>query len=130
MFVGYVVQRYNQTQADLVDQLFNSSEKRRARAPLLLARVGKEDRPEEVIPHVSQETLAEMIHTARSRVNFFMNKFTKLGFIDYNDRLRVHGCPARLGHSSSPLDAINLLHPKLNSVTDGKPFRRSPLSSL
>ena len=90
LFVAYLVQRHNHTQADLVDQLFNSSEKRLARALLLLASFGKKDRPEEVIPDVSQETLAEMIGTTRSRVNFFMNKFRKLGFIDYNDRLRVH----------------------------------------
>ncbi len=90
LFVAYVVQRHNHTQADLVDQLFNSSEKRLARALLLLASFGKKDKPEEVIPDVSQETLAEMIGTTRSRVNFFMNKFRKLGFIDYNDRLRVH----------------------------------------
>lgn len=90
LFVAYVVQRHNHTQADLVDQLFNSSEKRLARALLLLASFGRKDRPEEVIPDVSQETLAEMIGTTRSRVNFFMNKFRKLGFIDYNDRLRVH----------------------------------------
>jgi CRP/FNR family transcriptional regulator, cyclic AMP receptor protein len=90
LFVAYLVHRHNHTQADLVDQLFNSSEKRLARALLLLASFGKKDRPEEVIPDVSQETLAEMIGTTRSRVNFFMNKFRKLGFIDYNDRLRVH----------------------------------------
>lgn len=90
MFVAYVVQRHNHTQADLVDQLFNSSERRLARALLVLANFGKKDKPEEVIPDVSQETLAEMIGTTRSRVNFFMNKFRKLGFIDYNDRLRVH----------------------------------------
>ena len=90
MFVAYLVDRHNHTQADLVDQLFNSSERRLARALLLLASFGKKDRPEEVIPDVSQETLAEMIGTTRSRVNFFMNKFRKLGFIDYNDRLRVH----------------------------------------
>jgi len=90
IFVAYMVQRHNRTQADLVDQLFNSSERRLARALLLLARFGKKDRPEEVIPDVSQETLAEMIGTTRSRVNFFMNKFRKLGFIDYNGKLRVN----------------------------------------
>src|SRR5689334_16601278 len=90
LFVAYLVHRHNHTQADLVDQLFNSSEKRLARALLLLASFGKKDRPEEVIPDVSQETLAEMIGTTRSRVNFFMNKFRKLGFIDYDARLRVH----------------------------------------
>jgi CRP/FNR family cyclic AMP-dependent transcriptional regulator len=90
MFVAYVIQRHNRTQADLVDQLFNSSEKRLARALLILARFGKEDTPEAVIPNVSQETLAEMVGTTRSRVNFFMNKFRKLGFIHYNGGLQVH----------------------------------------
>jgi CRP/FNR family cyclic AMP-dependent transcriptional regulator len=90
MFVAYVVTRHNRTQADLVDQLFNSSEKRLARALLILARFGKEDRPETVVPGVSQETLAEMVGTTRSRVNFFMNKFRKLGFIHYNGGLKVH----------------------------------------
>lgn len=90
MFVAYVVQRHNRTQADLVDQLFNSSEKRLARALLILARFGKEGRSEEVIPGVRQETLAEMIGTTRSRVNYFMNKFRKLGFIEYNGGLQVH----------------------------------------
>jgi len=90
MFVAYVVERHNRTQADLVDQLFNSSEKRLARTLLQLSRVGKEDRTETVIPRVSQETLAEMVGTTRSRVNFFMNKFRKLGFIDYNDGLEVN----------------------------------------
>jgi CRP/FNR family transcriptional regulator, cyclic AMP receptor protein len=90
MFVGYVIERHNRTQADLVDQLFNSSEKRLARVLLILSRVGKEDQTETVIPRVSQETLAEMVGTTRSRVNFFMNKFRKLGFIDYNDGLEVN----------------------------------------
>jgi CRP/FNR family cyclic AMP-dependent transcriptional regulator len=73
-----------------VDQLFNSSEKRLARALLLLARFGKEGQPESSIPNISQETLAEMIGTTRSRVSFFMNKFRKLGFISYNGTLSVH----------------------------------------
>ncbi len=90
MFVGFMVERHNRTQADLVDQLFNSSEKRLARALLLLSRVGKEAKTETVIPQVSQETLAEMVGTTRSRVNFFMNKFRKLGFIDYNGGLEVN----------------------------------------
>jgi CRP/FNR family transcriptional regulator, cyclic AMP receptor protein len=90
MFVAYVVERHNRTQADLVDQLFNSSEKRLARALLLLSRVGKTASTETVIPQVSQETLAEMVGTTRSRVNFFMNKFRKLGFIDYNGGLEVN----------------------------------------
>jgi CRP/FNR family cyclic AMP-dependent transcriptional regulator len=90
LFVAYVVERHNRTQADLVDQLFNSSEKRLARALLILSRVGKEVKSETVIPRVSQETLAEMVGTTRSRVNFFMNKFRKLGFIDYNGGLEVN----------------------------------------
>jgi CRP/FNR family cyclic AMP-dependent transcriptional regulator len=89
-WVAVVVQRHNHTQADLVDQLFNSSEKRLARALLILARFGKEGRSEEVIPGVRQETLAEMIGTTRSRVNYFMNKFRKLGFFEYNGGLQVH----------------------------------------
>ncbi len=90
LFVAYVVERHNRTQADLVDQLFNSSEKRLARALLILARFGKKPTSETVIPDISQETLAEMIGTTRSRVNFFMNRFRKLGFIDYNGELLVH----------------------------------------
>ena len=75
---------------DLIDQLFNSSEKRLARALLLLANFGKEGKPETVIPKVSQEVLAEMIGTTRSRVSYFMNKFRRLGFIEYNGTLEVH----------------------------------------
>jgi len=90
LFVAYVVDRHNRTQADLVDQLFNSSEKRLARALLILARFGKKDRPEAVIPPINQATLAEMIGTTRSRVNFFMNRFRKMGFIHYNGGLQVH----------------------------------------
>ena len=90
LFVAYVIERHNRTQADLVDQLFNSSEKRLARALLMLSRFGKETVPETVHPNVSQETLAEMVGTTRSRVNFFMNKFRKLGFIKYNGGLQVH----------------------------------------
>ena len=94
IFVDYMVKRHNRTQANLVDQLFNSSEKRLARALLMLSRVGKEAKSETVIPKVSQETLAEMIGTTRPRVNFFMNKFRKLGLIDYkgdqSGELQVH----------------------------------------
>src|SRR3972149_6479845 len=77
-------------EADLVDQLFNSSEKRLARILLLLARFGKEGKPETVIPAITQETLAEMVGTTRSRVNFFLNRFRKLGFIKYNGEMQVH----------------------------------------
>ena len=90
MFVSHLLARTIRVEADLVDQLFNSSEKRLARLLLLMANFGKEGRPEPVIAKVSQETLAEMIGTTRSRVSFFMNKFRKLGFIDYNGGLEVH----------------------------------------
>jgi CRP-like cAMP-binding protein len=90
MFVAHLLARTIRVEEDLVDQLFNSSEKRLARALLLLANFGKEGRPEPIIAKVSQETLAEMIGTTRSRVSHFMNKFRKLGFIDYNGTLEVH----------------------------------------
>jgi len=89
-FITYMLARNIRIEEDLVDQLFNSSEKRLARALLLLARYGKSDQTHRVLPKISQETLAEMIGTTRSRVNFFMNKFKKLGFIDYNGGLRVN----------------------------------------
>jgi CRP-like cAMP-binding protein len=90
LFMSHLLTRNVRVEADLVDQLFNSSEKRLARLLLLMANFGKEGRPEPVIAKVSQETLAEMIGTTRSRVSFFMNKFRKLGFINYNGRLEVH----------------------------------------
>jgi CRP/FNR family cyclic AMP-dependent transcriptional regulator len=90
MFVSHLLARTLRVEADLVDQLFNSSEKRLARALLLLANFGKEGKPETIIAKVSQETLAEMIGTTRSRVSQFMNKFRKLGFIKYNGTLEVH----------------------------------------
>jgi len=90
MFLHYMLSRNIRIEEDLVDQLFNSSEKRLARVLLLLANFGKEGKPETVIPSMSQETLAEMIGTTRSRVSFFMNKFRKLGFISYNGHLEVH----------------------------------------
>ena len=89
-FISHMLTRNIRIEEDLVDQLFNSSEKRLARTLLLLARYGNEDQPEGLIPKVSQETLADMIGTTRSRVNFFMNKFRKLGFIHYNGGLQVH----------------------------------------
>ena len=90
MFIAHLLSRSVRVEADLVDQLFNSSEKRLARLLLLLANFGKETQPEPVIAKISQETLAEMIGTTRSRVSFFMNKFRKLGFIDYNGGIEVH----------------------------------------
>ena len=90
MFITHLLGRAIRVEADLVDQLFNSSEKRLARLLLLLANFGKEGKPEPVIAKISQEMLAEMIGTTRSRVSFFMNKFRKLGFIDYNGGIHVH----------------------------------------
>jgi CRP/FNR family transcriptional regulator, cyclic AMP receptor protein len=90
MFLSYILARNARVEADLVDQLFNSSEKRLARLLLMMANFGKEGLPQPVIAKVSQETLAEMIGTTRSRVSFFMNKFRKLGFIDYNGKLQIH----------------------------------------
>jgi CRP/FNR family cyclic AMP-dependent transcriptional regulator len=90
LFIKFMLTRNIRIEADLVDQLFNSSEKRLARTLLLLARYGKEDKPHGVLPQMSQETLAEMIGTTRSRVNFFMNKFRKLGFIKYNGGLQIN----------------------------------------
>jgi CRP/FNR family transcriptional regulator, cyclic AMP receptor protein len=90
MFVSHLLARTIRVEADLVDQLFNSSEKRLARALLLLANFGKEGRPEPIAAKISQETLAEMIGTTRARVSFFMNKFRKLGLIDYNGHLQIH----------------------------------------
>jgi CRP/FNR family transcriptional regulator, cyclic AMP receptor protein len=89
-FIAHMLARNIRVEADLVDQLFNSSEKRLARTLLLLARYGKEGGRERVLPKVSQETLAEIVGTTRSRVNFFMNKFKKLGFIDYNGAITIH----------------------------------------
>ena len=88
-FIAYMLSRNIRVEEDLVDQLFNSSEKRLARTLLLLARYGKEDKPQKVLPKISQEMLAEMVGTTRSRVNFFMNKFRKLGFIKYNGGLHI-----------------------------------------
>ena len=89
-FISHMLTRNIRVEEDLIDQLFNSSEKRLARALLLLARYGKDDQPQGVLPEVSQETLAEIIGTTRSRVNFFMNKFRKLGFIKYNGGVEIN----------------------------------------
>jgi CRP/FNR family cyclic AMP-dependent transcriptional regulator len=106
MFVSHLLARTVRVEADLVDQLFNSSEKRLARALLLLANFGKDGRPEPIIAKVSQETLAEMIGTTRSRVSHFMNKFRKLGLIDYNGRIEIH---------SSLLNVVLHEEPHINS---------------
>ena len=88
-FIAHMLSRNVRIEKDLIDQLFNSSEKRLARAMLLLARYGKQDRPRQVVPKISQETLSEMVGTTRARVNFFMNKFKKLGFIEYDGNLEA-----------------------------------------
>jgi CRP/FNR family transcriptional regulator, cyclic AMP receptor protein len=90
LFMSYLLSRNGRIEEDLIDQLFNSSEKRLARLLLLLANFGKEGRPEPIVGKFTQETLAEMVGTTRSRVSFFMNKFRKLGFIEYNGKLEVH----------------------------------------
>ncbi len=90
IFLRFLLVRSMRTQADLIDQLFNSSERRLARVLLLMAEFGKPGEPESLIPEITQEALAEMIGTTRSRVSFFMNRFRKLGFIEYNGRIRVH----------------------------------------
>ena len=90
-FITYMLERNVRIEEDLIDQLFNSSEKRLARTLLLLSRYGKEDKPQKVLPKIPQETLAEMVGTTRSRINFFMNKFRKMGFIQYdNGGLQIH----------------------------------------
>jgi CRP-like cAMP-binding protein len=106
LFITHLLARTIRIEADLVDQLFNSSEKRLARVLLLLANFGKEGRPEPVIAKISQETLAEMIGTTRSRVSFFMNKFRKLGFIQYNGGIEVH---------SSLLNVVLHDHPQIKT---------------
>jgi CRP/FNR family transcriptional regulator, cyclic AMP receptor protein len=106
LFMAYLLTRNSRIEEDLIDQLFNSSEKRLARLLLLLAHFGKEGSPQPIIPNISQETLAEMIGTTRSRVSFFMNKFRKLGFISYNGKIEVH---------SSLLNAVLYDKPEIKS---------------
>jgi CRP-like cAMP-binding protein len=108
LFVAHLLQRSIRVEEDLVDQLFNSSEKRLARTLLLLANFGKEGRPESIIAKISQETLSEMVGTTRSRVSYFMNKFRRLGFISYNGNIEVH---------SSLLSVV---------LNDHAPVRRDP----
>jgi CRP-like cAMP-binding protein len=111
LFIAYLLTRNNRIEEDLIDQLFNSSERRLARLLLLLANFGKEGSPQPISPNISQETLAEMIGTTRSRVSYFMNKFRKLGLISYNGRIEVH---------NSLLSAVLHDKPQLNEdKTDG-----------
>jgi len=107
LFMGYLLSRNIRVQEDLVDQLFNSSEKRLARILLLLAHFGKDKQPETAIAKISQETLAEMVGTTRSRVSFFLNKFRKLGFIEYNGGLRVHSSLLNVVLHDSPEDGLS-----------------------
>ena len=106
LFMAYLLTRNSRIEEDLIDQLFNSSEKRLARLLLLLANFGKEGSPQSITPNISQETLAEMIGTTRSRVSFFMNKFRKLGFISYNRKIEVN---------SSLLNAVLYEKPEIKS---------------
>ena len=106
LFLAYLLKLNIFYEAALVDQLFNSSEKRLARALLLLTHFGKEGKPEKVVLKISQETLAEMVGTTRSRVNVFMNKFRKLGFIDYNGGLQVHSSLLNVVLHDSPTKGV------------------------
>jgi CRP-like cAMP-binding protein len=116
LFLKFLIARSMRTQTDLIDQLFNSSEKRLARVLLLMAQFGQKDEPESLLPKISQESLAEMIGTTRSRVSFFMNRFRKLGFIDYNGHIRVH---------KSLLNVV--LHDQLpESMADARPVSDIP----
>jgi CRP/FNR family transcriptional regulator, cyclic AMP receptor protein len=118
LFISYLLARNSRIEEDLVDQLFNSSERRLARLLLLLANFGKEARPDPIVGKISQETLAEMIGTTRARVSHFMNKFRKLGYIDYNGHLTVH---------NSLLNVV--LYDKPEIGTDDAPKRRSAARS-
>jgi CRP/FNR family cyclic AMP-dependent transcriptional regulator len=111
MFLSYILSRNARVEEDLVDQLFNSSEKRLARLLLIMANFGREGKPDPVIAKISQETLAEMVGTTRSRVSGFMNKFRKLGFINYNGHLEVH---------NSLLNVVLHDNPHLRNRTEGK----------
>lgn len=116
LFMTYLIKSSMRIQADLVDQLFNSSEKRLARILLMMAEYGESGEPVELIPKISQETLAEMIGTARSRVSFFMNRFRNLGFIEYKDRIRVHRSLLNVILHDQP-DELNATAPPLGSAT-------------
>ena len=126
LFLKFLLARSMRTQADLVDQLFNSSEKRLARILLLMAEFGKPGEPEMLIPKISQETLAEMIGTTRSRVSFFMNRFRKLGFIEYNGRIRVHKSLLnvvlhdQLPEQNSERPDVSLLHSRHRTLAGRK----------
>lgn len=122
LFVTFLLARSMRTQADLVDQLFNSSEKRLARILLLMAEFGKPGEPKMLIPEITQETLADMIGTTRSRVSFFMNRFRKMGFIEYNGRIRVHKSLLNVVlHDQLP--GYNAMKPPIADVPKGRSRR-------
>src|ERR1035437_7200135 len=110
-FVAYMLARNIRIEQDLIDQLFNSSEKRLARTLLLLARYGQQDQPQKVVAKISQETLAEMIGTTRSRVNFFMNKFKKLGFIKYDREIHINSSLLNVVSQDSRTKTLRNLSP-------------------
>jgi CRP/FNR family cyclic AMP-dependent transcriptional regulator len=116
MFVAHILARSARVEEDLIDQLFNSTEKRLARVLLLLANFGKEGRPESIIPRINQEMLAEMIGSTRSRVNFFMNKFRDLGFIAYNGKLEVHTSLLSVVLSDRPTSVRSFVKPSRKDV--------------
>jgi len=119
MFVAHVLERTIRVEADLIDQLFNSSEKRLARALLLLANFGNDSTPKTVIAKVSQETLAEMVGTTRSRVSHFMNKFRKMGFINYNGHIEIHSSLLNVVlHDQPHISGVNSVTGKPDSKTD------------
>jgi CRP-like cAMP-binding protein len=125
LFLKFLLGRSMRVQADLVDQLFNSSEKRLARILLLMAEFGQQGEPEPLIPKISQEALAEMIGTTRSRVSFFMNRFRKLGFIEYNGRIRVHKSLLNVVlHDQLPED--NAEKPSISGIPKDHP--RTPIA--
>jgi CRP-like cAMP-binding protein len=128
LFLKFLLARSMRIQADLVDQLFNSSEKRLARILLLMAEFGKPGEPETLIPKISQETLAEIIGTTRSRVSFFMNRFRKLGFVEYNGRIRVHKSLLNVVlHDQLPDD--NAVRPEIpKSLLESRTLRRNSTS--
>jgi len=126
LFLKFMLQRSMRIQADLVDQLFNSSEKRLARILLLMAEFGKPGEPETLIPAITQETLAEMIGTTRSRVSFFMNRFRKLGFIEYKGRIRVHKSLLNvILHDKLPEDEVPPLRPALALKGGARPAMKA-----
>jgi CRP/FNR family cyclic AMP-dependent transcriptional regulator len=126
LFIKFLLVRGIRTQADLVDQLFNSSEKRLARVLLLMAEFGKPGEPESLIPKISQESLAEMIGSTRSRVSFFMNRFRKLGFIDYNGRIRVNKSLLNIVlHDKLPGD--NAARPRFLAIPPKQPKPKTAL---